>query len=215
MQADSEGVDAPPWTLPETDGPPWRVEVTVRTRRDVTTIVREEPGPRGRREVVTVVREETARAARRVRVDEPRQDALPDSEPPVQRPLEPPETRPRPVRLLLSRPYESPSPNGPYSSRNYAAVEAGGGFGLIDLGSAMPGVRDLVAHIPKGVRSDPLRALRVGGVFEAAGRGQALELPLRVRYLTPARYYAPGRKITTLGLGVDDRAWRQLVVNPE
>lgn len=130
-----------------------------------------------------------------------------------QAPHEPP--RPRPVRQLLSLPYEPPASAGPFTKRNYAAVEAQGGFGLVDLGSTAGGVRDLVAHVPKCARGDPLRPLRVGGVFEAATRGQAGSLPLRIRYLTPARYYAPGRKITALGLGVDDRAWRQLVVKPE
>jgi len=199
MQRESDDADEPPWAAPEQDAPPWRIvlERVTSVRQRFTAEVRtgpdEQPRPR----------------------PPPRETPLqPDARPaPSEGPAEPP--RPPPARKLLSLPYEPADYPGPYTKRNYAAVEAHGGFGLVDLGSAASGVRDLVAHVPRSARGDPLRALRVGGVFEAAARGQARPLPLRVRYLTPARYYAPGRKITALALGVDDRAWRQLVVKPE
>jgi hypothetical protein len=118
------------------------------------------------------------------------------------------------VRALLSRPYRAPAPNGPFLPGNYAAVEAHGLFGLIDRGSPSPGVRSLLAHTPRGAPPDRLQGLRVGETMAVRTRGDEEERELRVRYLTPARYYAPGRRITMLGVGVDDRAWTRLALVP-
>jgi hypothetical protein len=126
-------------------------------------------------------------------------------------PLQPPPRRELAVvRSLLSRPYREAAPDGPYNARNYAAVEAHGLFGLIDRGSPSPGVRSLLAHTPRGAPPARLEGLRVGDAMSIRTRGEPEERELRVRYLTPARYYAPGRRITALGVGVDDRAWTRL-----
>lgn len=186
----------PPWVAPDQIGPPWRVEVEIvtETRQTITVVTNTEP-PR--------------RPARSLRRDDPLGPELPatSDDAPVHA------ANKQAQKRLLSLPYAPAAPDGPYTKRNYAAVEVHGGFGLIDIGSQNSGVRDLVAHVPRSARGDPLRVLRVGGVFEAAARGQSRSIPLRVRYLTPARYFAPGRKITALGLGVDDRAWRQLIAS--
>jgi len=118
------------------------------------------------------------------------------------------------VRALLSRPYREAAPGGPFLPGNYAAVEAHGLFGLIDRGSPSPGVRSLLAHTPRGAPPERLQGLRVGDAMAVRTRGDEEERELRVRYLTPARYYAPGRRVTMLGVGVDDRAWTRLALVP-
>ena len=37
---------------------------------------------------------------------------------------------------------------------------------------------------------------------------------LRVRSITPARYYSPGSQVTTLSILVDDTDWRSLTASP-
>ena len=36
---------------------------------------------------------------------------------------------------------------------------------------------------------------------------------LRVRFTTPARYYSPGSKVTTLTVGVDETDWQSLMAD--
>ena len=109
--------------------------------------------------------------------------------------------------------------------KNYAAVDATGGgggspgagggvddeckYGLIDRGPCKTGIRALVMHSKtKGVmdRVKPGTILYVQSTAKGGGVG-----PLRVRYTTPAKYYAPGTRVTTLSVGVDATDWHKLM----
>jgi hypothetical protein len=180
---DDEG-PLPPWAAPEHKGPPW---VEPKPEPEQAKIKVEGEG-------VTIIKESTPEP------EAPKTDAKPDKKEAAA------------VKAMLARPYQPLPEGGQSSARNYLAVEAHGGFGLIDRGTASGGLHDLLAHAPR--RGDPWFArLRVGETFQAVARGGGPAQPLKVRYLTPARYYAPGRRVTTLGVGVDERAWQRLVVS--
>lgn len=100
--------------------------------------------------------------------------------------------------------------------RNYAAVDAeAGGYGLIDRGTREAGVRSLVMHTPsrrkltRGQPSPPM--VRPGTILTVRSPLRGTTARLRVRYTTPARYYSPGQRVTTLGVGVDARDWQAFV----
>ena len=99
-------------------------------------------------------------------------------------------------------------------AKNYAAVEARlERYGLIDMGRS-GGSQALVVHVRKRNR-EPLGVLdgiRQGSVIRARRRGR--DADLRVRFVTPARYYSPGSKITTLCIGVDQSDWQSLIAAP-
>ena len=97
--------------------------------------------------------------------------------------------------------------------KNYSAVEAHGWFGLIDSGCPSKGVRELVAHTPRHNGGFTLDRLRAGQEIHLRSAKNEDGAAIRIRFTTPERYYAPGRKITTLSIGVDDAAWLRLV-NP-
>lgn len=98
------------------------------------------------------------------------------------------------------------------SSSHYAAVEVHGWFGLIDHGCPSKGVRELVAHTPRNNGGYTLDRLRAGQQIKVQPTsGPRHQEDLRVRFTTPARYYAPGARITTLAVGVDDSAWTKVV----
>ena len=114
-------------------------------------------------------------------------------------------------------PGDIPSQDGRLVSlRNYAAVDTENGrYGLIDRGVQETGIQTLVMHAPK--RSDESRedaldcvrpgtVLRVSSTEKAGGRGA-----LRVRFTTPAKYYSPGARVTTLCIGVDASDWQDLM----
>ena len=102
------------------------------------------------------------------------------------------------------------SPPGRISASNYAAVEVGGAFGLIDDG-AQGSAQLLVAHAPR----DPTRllALRQGDSIQALSTlhsgGFAM---LRVLFITRSQYFQPGRKVTSISLGVPKNEWDMLQV---
>lgn len=99
-------------------------------------------------------------------------------------------------------------------ARNYAAVEAQRErYGLIDMGSS-GGSQALVVHVRKRNREprEVLNGIRQGSVLRARRRGR--DADLRVRFVTPARYYSPGSKITTLCIGVDQSDWQSLIAAP-
>ena len=104
-------------------------------------------------------------------------------------------------------------PNPPVkhvSSRNYAAVEAGlERFGLIDEGKRSGG-RALLVHVRKRCRPafQLLNAVRAGAVLQVKRSSRTASL--RVRSITPARYYSPGSLVTTLEILVDEADWRSL-----
>ena len=97
--------------------------------------------------------------------------------------------------------------------KNYSAVEAHGWFGLIDSGCPAKGVRELIAHTPRHNGGFTLDRLRAGQEIYLRSARNEDGAAIRIRFTTPERYYAPGRKITTLSIGVDDAAWLRLT-NP-
>jgi len=99
------------------------------------------------------------------------------------------------------------------SEKGYSAVEAHGWFGLIDAGCPSRGVRELTAHTPRHNGGFTLDRLRPGQDIRLKSARNEDGATLRIRFTTPERYYAPGRKITTLSIGVDDAAWQRLI-NP-
>jgi hypothetical protein len=106
-------------------------------------------------------------------------------------------------------------PQGPgkrlVSARNYTAVEAvSERFGLIDMGLHQ-GARSLLLHVRKSVRPahSVLNGIRPGSMITA--KKGARRAVLRVRFITPARYYSPGAQITTLAVAVDESDWQGLV----
>ena len=100
--------------------------------------------------------------------------------------------------------------------RNYAAVDAERGeYGLIDRGVHEVGVRGLVLHkTARGRRGGGARGgpdVRPGTVLRVRSPATGGAGTLRVRFTTPARYYAPGQKVTTLRVGVDASDWQRFV----
>ncbi len=99
-------------------------------------------------------------------------------------------------------------------SQNYEAVEAlRGDYGLIDNGPESGGTKPLLVHVPRRERTPwrVLNAIRPGASLQLrphAGKGQPKSV--RVRYTTPARYYPPGARVSTLAIGVDSTDWRSL-----
>lgn len=100
--------------------------------------------------------------------------------------------------------------------KNYAAVDASDetgesaecSFGLIDRGPCKQGVRALVMHSKSKKVMDRIRPgtlLSVQSTAKGGGLGT-----LRVRYTTPAKYYSPGSRVTTLCVGVDATDWHKL-----
>jgi len=103
------------------------------------------------------------------------------------------------------------------STQNYAAIEAGAErYGLIDMGPADAGRRSLVVHARKSNKTPHtvLNAIRPGSVlFVKRGRRVGRTMQLRVRFTTPARYYSPGAKLSTLAIAVDETDWQSLVAD--
>jgi hypothetical protein len=112
-------------------------------------------------------------------------------------------------------------PVGPFqhaiSAQNYAAVESKRGeYGLIDMGLAYGSARSLVVHASSRKTPDVwrvLNAVRPGCrlLVKPVTGGPACSL--RVRYTTPARYYSPGAKVTSLAIAVDDTDWASLMAD--
>jgi hypothetical protein len=97
--------------------------------------------------------------------------------------------------------------------RNYAAVDAErGAFGLIDRGVHETGVRGLVLHrTARGRKGGAPVDVRPGTVLRVRSPATGGAGTLRVRFTTPARYYAPGQRVTTLRVGVDASDWQRFV----
>jgi hypothetical protein len=87
-------------------------------------------------------------------------------------------------------------------ARNYVAT-CGDEYGVIDLGGG-----SLLIHAPPRNRQPwrTLAAIRPGAVL-AVRRRDGVACQLRVRFTTPARYYSPGSRVTTLAVGVDRADW--------
>lgn len=141
---------------------------------------------------------------------------------PPEPPPSPPPAETPPAEKTQPQPHERKKRVAPASPRtrqvsasNYAAVEAGAGeYGIIDLGEAIQGGgdRSVLVHVPKRIKA-PWRVLsqiRPGSTLSVkTGPGKAGHA-LRVRFTTPARYYSPGTKISTLVVGVDGTDWNAL-----
>lgn len=101
--------------------------------------------------------------------------------------------------------------------KNYSAVEAiKGRYGLIDRGCQEVGLQTLIMHTPRGKRkADGLPdtgEVRPGSILRVSStRKGGKDGRLRVRFVTPARYYTPGSRITTTCIGVDESDWLDLM----
>ena len=96
---------------------------------------------------------------------------------------------------------------GRVSSRRYAAMQAGGLFGLIDEGSDGGGARMLLAHVPRKSGHafvDVRPGERIQVMHPKNGRGV---WPLQVAYTGRHRYYSPGARVTTLRVAVAHDDW--------
>ena len=119
---------------------------------------------------------------------------------------------PAPVRPVRAKKAVGKSePSRLVCKQNYIAREAGSGeYGVIDLGE----VGSLLIHVPPKNRLPwkTLGAIRPGSVLSVKPvAGGACHL--RVRSTTPARYYSPGSRVTTLAVAVDKADWECLTAN--
>jgi hypothetical protein len=101
-------------------------------------------------------------------------------------------------------------------AKNYAAIDAeDGAYGLIAPERSLPqdGMRPLLMHVPRGKSRqrpwDVLNQVRPGSVLTVK-RGERTR-NLVVRFTTPARYYSPGARVTTLSIGVDEAEWQDVL----
>ena len=104
------------------------------------------------------------------------------------------------------------------SAQNYAAIEAGAErYGLIDMGPIDAGSRRLLTvHARKNNKAPHsiLNTIRPGSVlFVKRGRRVGRTMQLHVRFTTPAKYYSPGAKMSTLSVGVDEVDWQSLIAD--
>jgi hypothetical protein len=101
-----------------------------------------------------------------------------------------------------------------FCARNYAAVDARREtYGLIDEGLVDGGTRTMVMHVRRGLPAwDILNAVRPGTILAAKSKsGRGSPSPLRVRFTTPTKYYAPGCKFSTMTVGIDEVDWQSLM----
>lgn len=88
----------------------------------------------------------------------------------------------------------------------------GGCYGLIDRGARVGGLRMLIMHVKKEGGRPLLDRVRPGSTLLVQSTlSGGVGGTLRVRYTTPARYYSPGERVTTLAIGVDAASWQSLV----
>jgi len=102
------------------------------------------------------------------------------------------------------------SPSGRISAHNYAAVEVNKAYGLIDDG-CQGGMQLLILHAPRDTAR--MLSVRQGDWIQALstlhGGGLAL---LRVLFITRTQYFKPGRKLTSIAVGVPKDEWDMLQV---
>ena len=106
------------------------------------------------------------------------------------------------------------------SAQNSAAIEAGAErYGLIDMGptdSSGGSSQSLTVHARKcnKMPHTVLNTIRPGSVlFVKRSRRGGRTMQLRVRFTTPAKYYSPGAKLSTLSIGVDGVDWQSLIAD--
>ena len=116
------------------------------------------------------------------------------------------------VRRAQSR----PRAGARLGSSDYQAVDARGRFGLVECGRAPGDARPraaagqtlVLAHTPRGQDPLALLDLRPGDrvrVLSPGGTGQPDEL--RIDFVTRSGYFAPGRPVTSVVLGVPSADW--------
>ena len=98
--------------------------------------------------------------------------------------------------------------------KNYVAVDPSREmYGLINQGLSDTGTRSLIMHVRRG--QSPwvvLGAVKVGGVLPVIAKsGRGGTTSLRVRFTSPSQYYSPGRKVTSMTIGVDEMDWQSLM----
>lgn len=115
--------------------------------------------------------------------------------------------------------YDDPGEQLSIASKVNSPGWIGNCYGLIDRGAKDGGgIRMLLMHTkeqgstphprfgrPILHRLQPGMTLHVHSTAPGGGKGQ-----IRVRFTTPARYYSPGERITTLSIGVDAADWQRL-----
>jgi hypothetical protein len=92
--------------------------------------------------------------------------------------------------------------------QNADAVEWGGGITVSEDGVHMRRTQMLLARLPRTARRGSLRA---GDEIRLVAVNTRRVQVMRIRFTTPARYYAPGRRVATLRIGVDSRDWELLM----
>ncbi len=98
--------------------------------------------------------------------------------------------------------------------KNYEAVDPSRElYGLINQGLSDTGTRSLIMHVRRG--QTPwvvLGAVKPGGILPVIAKsGRGGTTPLRVRFTSPSQYYSPGRKVTSMTIGVDEMDWQSLM----
>lgn len=154
--------------------------------------------------------------------DEPAASSAPQL-PPVPAPDATPEdgekrARGRPGRRMKEATYHDPraflEKQFELKMSNYAAVDpARKLYGLIDRGLSDAKTRALILHVRS--KQDPgpvIDGIKPGTFLPATSKSKrGGTTQLRVRYTTPNTYYSPGRKITSIAVGVDEADWQSLV----
>ena len=180
-----------PWSMPDTPGKPWSIRVTP-----------DRPGTKTKRKDAAQPVQKRARVpwgAFKGSHIHPEDLAFVSPSPPKWEeqpaPLEPAQARARVI-----------------GAHDYAAVDPEGKlFGLIDLGCPAPLCRSLIVHVRKNRVAWPiLNPIRPGTMLQVRLPTASQTVGLRVRFTTPAGYYSPGAKVSTLAIGVDESDWRSL-----
>ena len=218
-QASRESTPAPPWVAPsrQTTPAPAPRPGSRRPTPAIPETVPEEPAiPE------TVPEEPAVRKGKRKRRAPPvgaRDDA--ETELVAEAPVDPrPPPAPRrgsdPAQSLVRRARAARArralPADRITPANYDAVDVQARFGLIerpDLPQPWPGQTLLVAHTPP--KRDPvgLLALRPGDTLRVLSTRAGAEgwAPLLVQFVTRSHYFAPGRQVTSVVLGVRTDEW--------
>ena len=86
---------------------------------------------------------------------------------------------------------------------NYDAIEIHGFFGVIDSGPDAYNDRMVVVHTPLGMDRSHMLSLRVGDAIPVVFLRKQEKGSLEIKYITRSQYFAPGRSVSSMRLGVD------------
>ena len=95
----------------------------------------------------------------------------------------------------------------------YDAVETHGSYGLIDTGEVRQSICELVAHVPKRCRGSFLSLHPGDSIQVNSARGRPVGGRLDIVYVTPHKYYSPGRAVTSCRIGVPESQWKRFVID--